>query len=73
MRRLARVIGALVCLGGLLACAVPRTEAPGVTNVQPDSTPPSKPKPVCRAPGDWCVWDQQCCSGRCYEDTGCSG
>jgi hypothetical protein len=69
MRQLARVIGALLCLGGLFACAAPRTEAPGVTNVQPES----KPAPTCRAPGEWCVWDQQCCSGRCYEDTGCSG
>jgi hypothetical protein len=69
MRRFARVIGALLCLGGYLACASSRGQAPGVTNVQPASTPP----PECRAPGAYCVWDKQCCSGRCYEDTGCSG
>jgi hypothetical protein len=27
----------------------------------------------CRAGGAECRWDGQCCSGRCYVDTGCSG
>jgi len=27
----------------------------------------------CRAGGAQCRWDGQCCSGRCYVDTGCSG
>jgi hypothetical protein len=69
MRRVARVMGALLSLGVCVACASTRAEAPGVTNVQPAATPP----PECLAPGAYCAWDQQCCSGRCYDDTGCSG
>jgi len=30
-------------------------------------------KAACRAPGAECRWDNQCCSSRCYVDTGCSG
>jgi hypothetical protein len=70
MRPFARVIaGALLSACACLACAASRAGAPGVTNVQPSATQP----PECLAPGSYCATDQQCCSGRCYEDTGCSG
>jgi hypothetical protein len=69
MRRWGRIVGALLVVGSGVACASSRAEAPGVTNLQPEIVTP----PACFAPGEHCVWDQQCCSGRCYEDTGCSG
>ncbi|MGD0528597.1 MAG: hypothetical protein ABSE49_25910 [Polyangiaceae bacterium] len=31
------------------------------------------PDPSCLAPRGHCEWDNQCCSLRCYHDTGCSG
>ncbi len=71
MRRHPRVLGSLVCAAvalGLGACAAPGQARDGVTNAQP-----SYAAPGCIKAGDACRWDSQCCSGRCYVDTGCSG
>jgi hypothetical protein len=68
--RFGRVLAALLCAAVCVACASSRAQSPGVTNVQP---PSATPAPACLAPGAYCAWDAQCCSGRCYDDTGCSG
>jgi hypothetical protein len=31
------------------------------------------PDPSCLIPGTHCEYDAQCCSGRCYHETGCVG
>jgi hypothetical protein len=35
--------------------------------------PVSEPPVACLAPGGHCEYDNQCCSLRCYHDTGCTG
>lgn len=51
------------CLLGVAACAT-TTE---------DAAPMVPQHHACRVPGNRCRWDDQCCSGRCYVDLGCSG
>ncbi len=65
MKRLARTLGPALVLLSLAACAASNRDERGVTNVQPT--------PACMQAGAKCRWDEQCCSGRCYVDTGCSG
>jgi hypothetical protein len=65
MKRCVRILGAALCVLGLAACAASSTagqqaNAPQQTN-------------ECSKGGASCRWDGQCCSGRCYVDTGCSG
>jgi hypothetical protein len=35
--------------------------------------PVNEPRVACMVPGDHCEYDDQCCSHRCYHDTGCAG
>jgi hypothetical protein len=65
MRALARVLGPILVIVGLAACGASNDQM-GVTSRQGGTA-------QCRAGGDACRWDNQCCSGRCYVDTGCSG
>ncbi len=65
MRKLARIAAPIVCLVGLAACATTTGDRPGATEMQ---------RPMqCMSGGEHCRWDNQCCSRRCYVDTGCSG
>jgi hypothetical protein len=68
MKRLVRVVAPVACALGIAACASSSQDGRGVTNAQPSngSTP-------CVSAGEWCHFDGQCCSGRCYVDTGCDG
>jgi hypothetical protein len=60
MKRVCRILGPILILAGLAACGA--------------SMPPGKsPNVSCRGGGTDCRWDDQCCSGRCYVDTGCAG
>jgi len=65
MSRFARVLGPIACLLALAACATSQPAPTGVTAPQGGSE--------CRKGGEPCRWDKDCCSGRCYVDTGCSG
>jgi hypothetical protein len=65
MRAIARVLGPIAIVAGLAACGA--ADSPkGVMSEQAAD-------PQCRQGGAHCRWDKQCCSGRCYVDTGCSG
>ncbi len=66
MSAIARVLGPVVFLLGMAACASSTSETRGATQMQ-------APNARCRQSGDHCRWDDQCCSGRCYVDLGCSG
>ena len=66
MSRVARVLGPAVLLLGMAACASSSEEWKGAAQMQPANA-------RCRASGERCRWDDQCCSGRCYVDLGCSG
>ena len=69
MKRAIRRLGPLVLLVGLAACAASSEDSRGVTSGQAPGTFTG----ACRGHGVACRWDGQCCSGRCYVDTGCSG
>ncbi|HEY1693192.1 MAG TPA: hypothetical protein VGG39_13585 [Polyangiaceae bacterium] len=69
MKPAARLLGPLLVALGLAACAASTQDRGGVTNAQPATDEMG----ACRAGGAACRWDRQCCSGRCYVDTGCSG
>jgi hypothetical protein len=64
MSAIARVLGPILIVAGLAACGAASTQT-GVMSKQGDNQ--------CRAGGAACRWDNQCCSGRCYVDTGCNG
>jgi hypothetical protein len=66
MSGVARVLGPIILLVGLAACAGSTQKLRGAAQMQPESK-------QCRASGERCRWDNQCCSGRCYVDLGCSG
>ncbi len=61
MKRVIRIVGPILVVAGLAACGASTAESDAPTRTQ------------CRAGGTDCRWDNQCCSGRCYVDTGCSG
>lgn len=63
MKTIARVLGPILIVAGVAACGSSMKSA----NVA------REPRSECRAGGASCRWDNQCCSGRCYVDTGCSG
>ncbi len=65
---LSRILGPIVCVIGLAACGASNDNRPGVTSLQPSSG-----QPACLVAGAECRWDNQCCGGRCYVDTGCDG
>lgn len=62
MKHVARVLGPILCVVALAACAAETSPPPAAQHAG-----------QCTRPGDACRWDKQCCSGRCYVDTGCSG
>ncbi len=66
MSAIARVLGPLVLLLGVAACAGSNEETGGATQMQ-------SPSARCKRSGEHCRWDNQCCSGRCYVDLGCNG
>ena len=69
MTRIARALGpilSVLAVAALAACA-----APAAQSAEPQSSPGHAR--VCKIGGSQCRWDNQCCSGRCYVDTGCSG
>lgn len=68
MKRVARILGPIACALGVAACASSSRDTRGVTNSQP-----AYGTPHCHVGGEVCRWDSQCCSGRCYVDTGCNG
>jgi hypothetical protein len=68
MKRLPKTLCQIVCVVGIAACAASNDDRSGVTSMQPSSG-----QPACLRANDWCRWDNQCCSGRCYADTGCNG
>jgi hypothetical protein len=61
MKRIAKVFGPILIVAGRAACGA--------------STPQSaaEHRNQCWRGGIECRWDNQCCSGRCYVDTGCMG
>ena len=68
MRVLFRAVAPILLVCGIAACgassdAIGPKPGWGRTNAQGQ----------CTGRGEWCRWDAQCCSGRCYVDTGCSG
>ncbi len=67
MRVLLRAIAPVLLVCGIAACASSDEIGP-----RPRSGTPNAQGP-CVGRGEWCRWDAQCCSGRCYVDTGCSG
>jgi hypothetical protein len=64
MKRCVRILGSALCALVLAACA-----ASGPARQQANAPQPNE----CWKGGAACRWDGQCCSGRCYVDTGCSG
>jgi hypothetical protein len=73
VRLLALAAGMLPLLLGAAACAEsvePRPTSPGAAEMQAPELPAAG---QCLRPGATCRWDQQCCSGRCYVETGCQG
>ncbi len=73
--RMLMVIVAIALVGGCSANAAhyPSGQGHGGSNMQPSTTGVTNAQPSCIAAGQWCRWDSQCCSGRCYVDTGCGG
>ena len=65
MQRIARILGPILIVAGVTACGASTAQS-AVMTVQ-------ERKAHCRTGGTECRWDDQCCSGRCYVDTGCSG
>jgi hypothetical protein len=65
MRRIARALGPLLIVAGLGACGASMPQSASMTEPERKSS--------CWKGGVECRWDNQCCSGRCYVDTGCSG
>jgi hypothetical protein len=65
MKKTARILGPILIVGGLTACAGSSAQSAGLS--EPDR------KFQCTKGGTECRWDDQCCSGRCYVDTGCAG
>jgi hypothetical protein len=65
MNRIARVLGPALCVMGLVAC--------GASTQRSVANAPPGVQQQCKPGGEHCRWDAQCCSGRCYVDTGCSG
>jgi hypothetical protein len=65
MRRIAKVLGPILIVAGLAACGASTTQSAVMTE--------QVRKAQCGKGGTDCRWDNQCCSGRCYVDTGCSG
>jgi hypothetical protein len=65
MRKAARVLGPILIVAGVTAC--------GASSMQSAVMTDPAGKTQCWKGGTECRWDNQCCSGRCYVDTGCSG
>jgi hypothetical protein len=65
MRATARFLGPILIVAGLAACGASTTQSAIMT--EPDRNA------QCWKGGTECRWDDQCCSGRCYVDTGCMG
>jgi hypothetical protein len=65
MKLFTRLLGSALLLAGLAACSATGQTVP--------AHGPSTGNNSCRAGGAVCRWDNQCCSSRCYVDTGCSG
>jgi hypothetical protein len=65
MKSWKRLLGFVAFVAALSACGASSEEV----------RYPAKGNAVesCRVHGAWCRWDDQCCSSRCYVDTGCSG
>jgi len=64
MSAIARVLGPILIVVGLAACGAANDQTGVMSKQAPNQ---------CREGGAACRWDNQCCSGRCYVDTGCSG
>jgi hypothetical protein len=64
MKAIARIAGPVLFLLFVTACG---TMADGTAR------PPHTGAAGCATGGERCRWDGQCCSGRCYVDTGCVG
>jgi len=69
MKRIARALGPILCVLALAASAA--CAAPAAQSSEPHSS--ARQARECKIAGSQCRWDGQCCSGRCYVDTGCSG
>jgi len=65
MRRIAKVFGPILIVAGLAACGSSTSQSAIVSE--------HERKAECWKGGTECRWDNQCCSGRCYVDTGCNG
>ena len=68
MRFIARVLGPALFVFAIAACTACAGPAMGDTAI---NSPGHASQ--CKTSGSQCRWDAQCCSGRCYADTGCSG
>lgn len=64
MRAIARFLGPALCVVSLVACGAGSYDRTSKNSGEPTG---------CQKGGEQCRWDGQCCSGRCYVDTGCSG
>jgi hypothetical protein len=65
MKSVARILGPILIVTGITAC--------GASSMQSAVMTEHERKAQCWKGGTECRWDDQCCSGRCYVDTGCSG
>jgi hypothetical protein len=63
MKELMKTLGPILIVLLVGACGATTSESKGATEAQPE----------CTRAGAHCRWDGQCCSGRCYVDTGCAG
>lgn len=68
MKRIARAIAPIACVIGLAA-----STACGAEDAQSSDVSSPQHGKACKVGGSQCRWDGQCCSGRCYVDTGCNG
>jgi hypothetical protein len=65
MKSLKRAVGFVLFVAGLCACGASTDAGPGLHR--------NGETQQCRLGGARCRWDDQCCSSRCYVDTGCMG
>jgi len=65
MKRIGRVVGPILVVAVLTAC--------GASSMPSAIMTPPEHSAQCWKGGTECRWDNQCCSGRCYVDTGCNG
>jgi hypothetical protein len=64
-------VGARRIVGGALAALLLFVALSACEHGEPVNEPTGNR--ACMQPGGHCEYDAQCCSGRCYHETGCAG